>query len=1021
MPTLSSTIVKHQIASMRDVEEALARQVLYGGDLATNLLELAAVSERALTGVLAESHELEPGPIGELPAAAETTRRLVPGDIALRHGFYPLEERGGVLVVAVSEPLVPEVEEDLAFALGVRIVQRAVPLVRIRQALARDYTVPLDRRTLRILAKLEGLPDPSPSVAPGPVRSSVAIPALPRPPSVPPFGPEPFFAVPPREPVVAPAAATAPSDVTAATTLVPAPETKAPETKASAPAPADATHLPAPSAELKASAPETRNSPAASLIPASRALRNLARAESRPPKSRPRRHGPYTAAMAESDLMQATSRDDVLRAFFDFALQYFEYSALFAVHGDLAEGRDSSGPGADRARVNGIGVPLDLPSALASARQEVKWQLLRLSSDGLDASLAKDLERPVGRIVLLLPIVVRERCVLILYGDHGSNDVELSTIGELIAFAPLVSVSLERVIVKRKLMARGEESSPTAANAFAARAGRSKAPKPDLKERALALARALDLNRPSARPPAPTQVLPTPVTTPSTAPAPITQPIPDQQKAPITTASPTARPRVTTERLQRPRTQPLLQPPPKPSTISRPTAAEAEATASALQRAVVAAHPVISVGGEPRKDTPAQGTPTSINDETAPIPLTRRSNPANLAVGEPPEDGWRAVGGPTSAKPISRKQTLVGGSERLKDETAPIDSSPEIAIGTATLDADIDELLRASEVPPLPSSRSIVHHSHRLRPRRSSDEMRLPTVIVDLASDCRELVRRLLSGDNEAGEKLVEIGAPAVSELVAAFPGPITRELRRGAEGPPRASECGPLLRVLARIGPDAAPFLIVRTADTDPKVRAWATRLLGELPTVEGARAVAKRLADTDTDVRRAALAAGRMMQADPETRGALREDLSEAAAAVGQPSEVRQAALEAISDLRDPRVVPRLIRLVNEKDAAISKSAHWALVTITRQDFARDAVRWTAWWEQNANNHRIEWLIDSLMHEDAEIRRAAGDELKALTKEYFGYYDDLPRKERARAQSRYREWWETKGKARFSKQSIL
>ena len=178
MPTLSSTIVKHQIASMRDVEEALARQVLYGGDLATNLLELAAVSEQALTGVLAESHELEPGPIGELPAAAETTRRLVPGDIALRHGFYPLEERGGMLVVAVSEPLVPEVEEDLAFALGVRIVQRAVPLVRIRQALARDYTVPLDRRTLRILAKLEGLPDPSPSSLPGPVRASGRDPGL---------------------------------------------------------------------------------------------------------------------------------------------------------------------------------------------------------------------------------------------------------------------------------------------------------------------------------------------------------------------------------------------------------------------------------------------------------------------------------------------------------------------------------------------------------------------------------------------------------------------------------------------------------------------------------------------------------------------------------------------------------------------------------------------------------------------------------------------------------------------------
>jgi len=31
------------------------------------------------------------------------------------------------------------------------------------------------------------------------------------------------------------------------------------------------------------------------------------------------------------------------------------------------------------------------------------------------------------------------------------------------------------------------------------------------------------------------------------------------------------------------------------------------------------------------------------------------------------------------------------------------------------------------------------------------------------------------------------------------------------------------------------------------------------------------------------------------------------------------------------------------------------------------------------------------------------------------FGYYDDLPKKERAKAQERYREWWESKGKARF------
>ena len=37
--------------------------------------------------------------------------------------------------------------------------------------------------------------------------------------------------------------------------------------------------------------------------------------------------------------MDADSREDVIGAFFDFASQFFEYSAIFALQGDIAEGR----------------------------------------------------------------------------------------------------------------------------------------------------------------------------------------------------------------------------------------------------------------------------------------------------------------------------------------------------------------------------------------------------------------------------------------------------------------------------------------------------------------------------------------------------------------------------------------------------------------------------------------------------------------------------------------------------------
>jgi len=313
-----------------------------------------------------------------------------------------------------------------------------------------------------------------------------------------------------------------------------------------------------------------------------------------------------------------------------------------------------------------------------------------------------------------------------------------------------------------------------------------------------------------------------------------------------------------------------------------------------------------------------------------------------------------------------------------------------------------------------PRSHSEAYPARRLQPRHSSEEMRLPSVIVDVDQDVRDLVLQLLEGSQEAADRLVELGEQATGPLVAVFPGPITNELRRGADAP-RASECGPVLRALARIGDPAVPFILVRTADTDPRVRAWATRLLGEVPTAESARAVVRRFTDADADVRRAALAAGRLMQNTSDARAAIRDGLCELATAPAQTKEVRHYAIEALADLRDPRAVPRLIRLLDERSAEIVRSASWALVVLTRTDYGRDSSGWTQWWQKNGTRHRIEWLIDALMHDDAKIRREAGDELKAITKEYFGYYDDLPKKERAKAQERYREWWESKGKARF------
>ena len=951
MGKLSSAIVQRKLASLRDVEEALARQVLYGGDLATNLLEQTpGLDEQALAGLLAETNGLAAAPAGELPSSPPEARLLVPGDVALRHGLYPLSHADGMLTVAVSEPLKPEVEQDLSFGLGVSLSQRVAPLVRIRQAISREYGMPLDRRSQRVVAKLEGRTDPNPSMTPPPLATAPELSELPRPPTMPPLGlpvqqvglPAPTDMTPLYARLSGPAPITqAKAEPDIATLLaVPVGPARAPEPERfeetpALPGPPESIHerltAPAPAVEpikdeptapwpaggtapiapldrrsepppasrdrISAIPPERGSVPPPSRRPGSgqyaapqpealAAWTAESKAEKR--RSRSRHRGPYTAAQAEQDLIAAEGRDDVLNAFFDFACQYFEYAALFVVHGDLAEGRAASGPGADRSVVTGIGVPLDLPSSLATARNEGHFSIAPLAKDGLDARFAADLSRKAGKKVLLLPVTVRSRCVVVFYGDDGAEDVALSEIGDVIAFAPLVAASLENIIRKKKAAVRTALGEPP----VSLRPMSRRAPLPSREARAEALTEALN------------------------------------------------------------------------TTVRSDVTLDTGHPASNDQ----GSDPVVSVlelyaDDDPQNAlTPAEG-------------LTRQ-NAARR--GEPQED--------EVTHPPKR---MVRREEMASVESIPPEPNPaSAAIAVA---------------PQLPVRR------HR------SEELRLPSVILNIESDIELLAQKLVDGDESVIPRLTGLGAAAASVLVARFPGPTKAvESGRGAVEP--ASQRGPVLKALARIGQMAVPFIAVRSADPDAKVREWATLLLGELASPDSAQAIARRVTDSNSSVRRAALDAGRSLQANDDARTVLRDRITSLAEDTAAPVEARVAALEALAHFRETRAIPRVIQLVDKNDEA-SQSAQWALSIIARQAFGKDVAAWQNWWKENGARHRVEWLIDALMHEDAEIRRASGEELKALTKEYFGYYDDLSKGERAKAQRRYREWWESTGKARFSR----
>jgi hypothetical protein len=629
-------------------------------------------------------------------------------------------------------------------------------------------------------------------------------------------------------------------------------------------------------------------------------------------KRKSRRHrGPYTAALAEEDLRNATATSEALSAFFDFAAQYFEYSALFAVHGDIAEGRDSHGPGLDRVGITAIGVPLDIPSSMSRARDQNSYLLDRLSKTGIDSNLASDLQRSFGARVFILPVSVRGRSVLLLYGDEGKLDVSLSDIGDVLALAPLVASSLERILVQRKRVRQGGAAGATGMLT----PGKIKFAPPSAEQRANALASALDLA--SLGPNMDTLKTPIP---------PGGSSIPPRRHTPMVTTASIA-----------------------PTVTPRPP--------SAAPAAIAAARPTPVVPG--LKPTPKQTQPLLLLGDLS-------SRPPG-----PVEDDWEI---PDDPMPANVRNSSLRPPKRTSApralETTPADTS--------------------SEVPQVP----------KLAPSTGS-ALRQQQIAAEL------LVSELLAGDPSAEGRLISLGVSATAHVIKKFPGPLSQEMARGRP----ASECGPVLRVLARMGEQATPFVAARTGDSDPLVRAWATLLLAELPYAGSVDAVCRRLLDENSEVARAALRSAAEMCKLPGRREAVAEALCNSLDSGTLSEEDRFTVLQAVVELKLEHAVPRLLRMLTS-GPTIAQPARWALRALTSQDWGEDTAAWERWWHANSGKDRVEWLIDALAHEHSELKQSAFHELRELIRSDFGYRETLSLDQVREVQRRYLEWWKTTGK---------
>jgi hypothetical protein len=1039
MSALASLLVRDQIVSVRKIEEAIQRQVISGGELDTVLLELEAVPEDTLAAYRAAVYALPVATRQEVTAVVADTVALVPREVAERHRLIPLGVEGRSLAVAVAKPLGKQDQEQLGFLLGFDLSPRIATEPRITMALVQHYGLEMPPRMRRLQKKLDARdPGAVPFVKP-PEANRLAPERL----AVAPKDREPEQVL--SDPPPAEGRTTKRFGVLPASAPPPEPAAQADAPRpdaASAPAPAVAEPSPEPQrvvvgvsrvVGVGAPAAPTRQAPAA----------EPAAAEPEPSPILAELAEPPSASKAMELLGRARTRDEILETLFAHARGQFHYTALFVVHDEVAEGRNAAGEGgASGDEVRRMAVPLDVPSSFAEARRSAGPKVTRFDSGKVDATVVAELGRSDAQPSLLLPITIRQRVVLMLYGDRGGEELGFGDVPDLLALASQVGGAFERLIVQRKFRgyASAEQRSGEARVqpdklAMPARPSRPsrqswESPAPASPAAAQPVARAPD---PGSPPPAAEQA-------PAPAP-PADAPVPPRAAPPPRGARgmPSARrtvmglPAVDGPEADRWGAQDAVG--------GGPVAPSAGgATPQAPDKASATPRPsAFTILGVPRSAPPPPGM-----EGAAPGPEADEWTPRDT-VREMPrftEPGPEPAGPAPAAEPADDEPelTVEYGDEDDAELAALEDYEPEAASvpdgGSPTgrrqdprrddpdgaPAEDVVRLGRAS------AAAAAAIHSSRPPPSGSQPppdpDPEQPSVIVDMGQSVEALVRDLsLSGPDDGGaavQRVLSQGEAVLPALVQHFPGPLWFDRHRPYRRLPAGRDVSPIARALDAFGERAVPYVVTLLGAHQGDTRFYAVLLAADLPHPDLIEPLSRLAFDPDPGVRARALEALPRFARFPGPYDEVLEGLRVYARVPRKSPERRAQTVEALGHLRDVRALDLLIQCLDDDEPATAAAARRSLVMLTRQDFGEGSKRWAAWLDKNRDRHRIEWLIDALNHPDEALRGAAGEELQQLTQQYHGFHPQLSKREREVMQRRYREWWTAEGAASIAGEPV-
>ncbi len=390
-------MVEMGLCTAERVAEALDGQVLFGGRLGTNLLELGAVNEEALARALSRRHGTRA--LWGALLVDEHVLRLLRRELVDRLEVVPYALAGKRLSVLCCDPSDLARLDEVAFATGKLVEPVVVPEARLWAILRAQYALERPLRGLEVdWTRLKrAIP-----FEPGRVPSGPDL-----------MGEEEFEALYGTGAGTGGPASTPASDRFGGTLVT--------DEEVLATLQEEASALHAGAARVEVGAPP------------------------RPPVA------PLRFDEAVAALEGVQDRNAIARIVLRYARSRFRRAVLLVVHARGADGWEGLGEGLTLQAVARVHVPLDRPGVVRTVVQSRSHFLGPLPRTEANIRLLRALAGGAPRTSFAMPILARGRVVNVLYADDGrGGQVNPDGIGELLILAAKISRSYDVLLQRAK-------------------------------------------------------------------------------------------------------------------------------------------------------------------------------------------------------------------------------------------------------------------------------------------------------------------------------------------------------------------------------------------------------------------------------------------------------------------------------------------------------------------------------------------------------------------------------------------